>query len=71
MAAGKVDGVVSNGNDAAEIAAGVLLVREAGGQVFAKNQKDIRDADLGLVLSEGNIVAANAELGKKLFESVK
>ena len=71
LAAGKVDGVVSNGNDAAEIAAGVLLVREAGGQVFAKNQKDIRDADLGLVLSEGNIVAANAELGKKLFESVK
>lgn len=71
LAAGKVDGLVSNGNDAAEIAAGVLLVREAGGQVFAKSQKDIRDADLGLVLSEGNIVAANAELGKKLFESVK
>lgn len=71
LAAGKFDGLISLGNDAAEIAAGILLVKEAGGQVLAKGQKDIRDADLGLVLAEGNVIAANAELGKKLFELIK
>lgn len=71
LAAGKMDGLVSFANDAADIAAGVLLVKEAGGQVLAAGQKDIRDADLGLVLAEGNVIAANGELGKKLFDLVK
>ncbi len=70
LSAGKFDGLVSYGNNAAEIAAGVLLIKEAGGQVLAKGQKDIRDADLGLVLAEGNVIATNAELGKKLFDLV-
>lgn len=70
LASGKLDGVVSFDNDATTIAAGILLVREAGGQVFAKGQKDIRDANLGLVLAEGNIIASNAELGKKIFSLV-
>jgi myo-inositol-1(or 4)-monophosphatase len=71
LASGKVDGLISLANDAADIAAGVLLVREAGGQVFAKGQKDIRVADLGLVLAEGNVIAGNAELSKKMFALVK
>ena len=71
LAAGKFDGLIALGNDAAEIAAGILLVREAGGQVLAVEQKDIRDAEIGLVLASGNVVAANAELGKKLFELAK
>lgn len=71
LASGKVDGIISFDNDAADIAAGVLLVREAGGQVFAKGQKDIRTAELGKVLVEGNVIAANAELGKNLFAIVK
>lgn len=71
LAAGKFDGLISLGNNAAEIAAGVLLVKEAGGQVFAAEQKDIRVAELGLVLAGGNVIAANAELGKKLFDLVK
>ncbi|MBE6467612.1 MAG: inositol monophosphatase [Alphaproteobacteria bacterium] len=70
LAAGKLDGVISMSNDSASIAAGILLVKEAGGQVFAKEQKDIRTADLPLVLASGNIIASNAELGKKLFELV-
>ena len=70
LAAGKLDGVISMSNSSASIAAGILLVREAGGQIFAKEQKDIRTADLELVLSSGNIIASNAELGKKLFELV-
>ena len=68
LAAGKLDGVISFDNDPASIAVGILLVKEAGGQVFAKEQKDIRTADLPLVLSSGNIIASNAELGTKLFE---
>ncbi len=71
LASGKLDGVVSFGNDSADIAAGMLLVKEAGGHVLAKGQKDIRVSDLGLVLSEGNIIASNSELGKKLFEVIK
>jgi myo-inositol-1(or 4)-monophosphatase len=71
LAAGKLDGVISFDNDPASYAAGILLVREAGGQVFAKEQKDIRTADLELVLASGNIVATNAELGKKIFDLVK
>ena len=34
-------------------------------------QKDIRTSDYGLVLATGNIIAANAELGKKLFDIAK
>ncbi len=71
LASGKLDGVVSFANDSADIAAGMLLVKEAGGQVLAKEQKDIRTADLGLVLASGNIIASNAELSKKLFDLVK
>ena len=71
LASGKLDGVISMSNDPAEIAAGILLVREAGGQIFAKEQKDIRMADLPLVLTSGNIIPSNTELGKKLFDLVK
>ena len=71
LAAGKLDGIISMSNDSASIAAGILLVKEAGGQIFAKEQKDIRTADLPLVLSSGNIVASNGELGKKLFDLIK
>ena len=71
LAAGKLDGVISFDNDSASVAAGILLVKEAGGQIFAKEQKDIRSADLEKVLAGGNIVASNSELGKKLFDLVK
>ena len=71
LAAGKLDGVISFANDSASIAVGILLVKEAGGQVFAKEQKDIRTDDLPLVLASGNIVASNAELGKKLFDIIQ
>lgn len=71
LASGKLDGVISMYNDSSSVAAGILLVKEAGGQIFAKEQKDIRTADLPLVLVSGNIIASNAELGKKLFDMVK
>lgn len=71
VASGKFDGLISFDNNTTDIAAGILLVKEAGGKILATNQKDIRDEDLDIVLSEGNIIASNPELGKKLFDLVK
>lgn len=68
VAAGKLDATVSLGNSLSEIAAGILLVKEAGGSVYELNQKDIRSEDLAAVLSSGNIIACNANLGKKVYD---
>lgn len=70
VAAGRYDALVSRGNPAASIAAGILLVKEAGGYVYELNQKDIRTDDLASVLASGNLIAANAELAKKIYEQV-
>lgn len=67
-AAGRFDAVVSSGNSAATIAAGMLLVKESGGYVYELNQKDIRTDDLASVLASGNLIAVNAELGRKVHE---
>lgn len=68
VAAGKIDAAVSCGNSLSEIAAGILLVKEAGGSVYELNQKDIRSEDLAAVLRSGNIIACNANLGKKIHD---
>ena len=62
--------VVSRNNSAASVAAGMLLVKEGGGYVYEINQKDIRSDDLASVLASGNLIAVNANLGKKLYESL-
>lgn len=66
VASGKLDAVVSAENTPDTIAAGMLLVKESGGSVYELNQKDIRSEDLASVLVSGGIIAANAELGKKV-----
>ena len=48
----------------------MLLVKEGGGYVYEINQKDIRSDDLASVLASGNLIAVNANLGKKLYESL-
>ena len=68
VAAGKLDAVVSAGNGIAELAAGILLVKEAGGSVFTMEQTDIRSEDLDMVLHSGDVIACNANIGKKLTE---
>lgn len=68
VAAGKLDATVSLGNSLSEIAAGLLLVKEAGGSVYELHQKDIRSEDLAAVLRSGNIIACNANLGKKIHD---
>lgn len=69
-ASGRLDAVISSANQAGNIAAGILIVKEAGGHVYELNQKDIRDADLNAVLASGSLIAVNAELGKKLHAMV-
>ena len=68
VASGRLDASVSKGNALAVIAAGMLLVKEAGGYVYELNQKDIRTDNLSAVLASGNIIAVNADLGKKIHE---
>ena len=68
VASGKLDAVVSTENTPDMIAAGMLLVKEAGGSVYELNQKDIRSEDLASVLASGNIIAANAILGPKVHK---
>lgn len=68
VAAGKLDATISLGNKFADIAAGLLLVKEAGGYVFDLNQKDIRTENINAVLESGNLVAVNSSLNKKIFE---
>ncbi len=68
VAAGKLDAVVSSGNMTTEIAAGMLLVKEAGGSVFDIDQSDIRSENLDTVLRSGDIIACNANIGKKVSD---
>lgn len=50
VASGKLDASMSLANKFSDIAAGILLVKEAGGYILEMNQKDIRTEDLGAVL---------------------
>jgi myo-inositol-1(or 4)-monophosphatase len=61
VAAGRFDGYIEHGLQAWDIAAGMLLVREAGGYAT--------DADGGPTLLEtGNIVAGNQAVHRALLE---
>ncbi|MBR1604681.1 MAG: inositol monophosphatase [Alphaproteobacteria bacterium] len=71
VAAGKLDAHVSLKNNLADYAAGLLLVKEAGGYVYDVHQKDIRSENLDVVVHSGNLIATNAELGKKVCELFK
>ena len=71
VAAGKLDAHVSLKNNLADYAAGLLLVKEAGGYIYDLHQKDIRSEDIAAVIRSGNLVVTNAELGKKVCELFK
>lgn len=68
VAAGRLDAVISANNNSATIAAGLLLVKEAGGSVLELNQKDIRSDDLNAILESGSLIAVNTNLAKKVHE---
>jgi myo-inositol-1(or 4)-monophosphatase len=64
VAAGRVDGFWEEGLNAWDIAAGMLLVREAGG--FVSDKSGGRD-----VLETGGIVAGNEHIHKALLDTLK
>lgn len=70
LAAGKIDAVVSGNNPAATLAAGILLIKEAGGYVFALGETDIRSEELTKVLFGGEIIATNEALRQKIANTM-
>ena len=71
VAAGKLDAHISLNNNLADYAAGLLLVKEAGGYVFDVHQKDVRSENLDAVLRSGDLIVTNAELSKKVCDLFK
>ncbi len=71
LAGGKLDAFVGLATHIASIAAGVLLVKEAGGSVRGINQTDTRVEDLSQIFKSGNLVASNFNLNQKVFEIFK
>ena len=71
VAAGKFDGVIAPSSMLASIAAGILLVKEAGGLVLDMEQDDTRTEDLPMVLNSGNLMAASFNLSQKIAKILK
>ena len=71
LAAGKLDAVVSAKAAYNDIAAGLLLVKEAGGSVYDAEQRDPRSEDLARALKADNIIASNFELNLRFFSLMK
>lgn len=65
LAAGKLDIVVSTDNLPQAIAAGMLLVKEAGGYIVALGETDVRSEDFTKVLFGGALIASNEALRQK------
>jgi len=66
LAAGKADVLISVKNVPYALAAGMLLVKEAGGYIFALGETDVRSEDLAKVLIGGNLIATNEALKQKI-----
>ena len=66
VAAGKTDAVVSSSGSPIEIAAGMLLVKEAGGYVYGLDEHDVRSENLQKTLFGGSIMATNEPLREKI-----
>ena len=66
LAAGKTDAAAIAGANICEIAAGILLVKEAGGYVFELGQTDVRSEELENVMRSGNLFATNEFLRQKI-----
>ena len=70
LASGKLDAIISKENSIETFAAGLLLVKEAGGYVYEYEQKDIRTDNQEAILSSGNLIAGNTEIAPKLFAAL-
>jgi len=70
LAAGRVDAAAVTNVKPNEIAAGILLVKEAGGYVFEIGQTDVRSENLEKAVESGNLFATNEALRQKVAEIV-
>ncbi|MBE6451456.1 MAG: inositol monophosphatase [Alphaproteobacteria bacterium] len=71
LAGGKLDAFICLNSHISSMAAGMLLVKEAGGSVRAIEQKDIRVEDIKQIFASQNLVASNFNLNQKVFEIFK
>lgn len=71
VAAGKLDAVIAPQTMVASMAAGILLVKEAGGMVLDMEQADTRTEDIPAVLTSGNLMAVNFNLSQKVAKVLK
>ncbi|MBR1825602.1 MAG: hypothetical protein IJ770_03350 [Alphaproteobacteria bacterium] len=67
LAAGKLDAVVAQA-DFCTLCAGVLLVKESGGYVFAVGETDTRSENIIPALQSGHLFAANEALKQKIAD---
>ncbi len=71
VASGKLDAVIAPQTMLASMAAGVLLVKEAGGMALELEQADTRTEDLAAVLNSGNLAAVSFNLSQKIAKVLK
>ena len=69
VAAGKADAMIATESNLCALAAGVLLVKEAGGYIFAVGETDVRSENLQKALFGGSIFAANEALKQKIADA--
>lgn len=70
VASGKFDAFVCRDIPMADILAGALLVREAGGRIFPSDQPEERVDNFRVAIESGNMIAGNVAICKKLFEQI-
>ncbi len=71
VASGKLDATIGLNAHYASVAAGLLMVTEAGGIIRETSQKDTRDADMDAIKKTGNIAALNFACGQKFLSLLK
>jgi len=71
VASGKLDAVIAPDCLPASIAAGILLVKEAGGMALDMAQTDTRTEVVSKVLNSGNLMAVSFNLSQKIAKILK
>jgi myo-inositol-1(or 4)-monophosphatase len=69
LAAGKADAVIADDCEHSALSAGILLVKESGGYVFAIGQQDVRSENLSKAMLGGSIFATNEALRQKIADA--
>ena len=70
VAAGKLDAVITENAPTIAVAAGILLVKEAGGYIVNVGETDVRSEDLVKALLGGKIIATNEALRQKIADNM-